>query len=179
MRSGYTVFRPSNKHEWEDLARQLNGGSHNALLSNIIERLHAEGGAESVLLERNYIDRDFSAAYSAFYSTLFRPYRKHCSRAHFFSCDVSGVMANLTPIERVALLEGARESYLGNVVLRPLVHAPVSSAHLSSTALASAPLQETGVRSEFRCHVMGVELSVEAMPLTQQEEVARQNCTAG
>ncbi|WP_235209836.1 hypothetical protein [Sphingobium sp. Ant17] len=78
-------------------------------------------------------------------------------------------MADLAPPERVALLEGAQTSYLGNIVLRPLLHAPVSSAHISAASLASGPLQEVGVRSEFRCHVMGADLSVEAMPLTQQD----------
>jgi len=169
MRSGYAVYRPSNDQEWIELARQLNGGQPNLLLDNLIDRLHGEGGAQSVLLERNYIDREFSAAYSAFYSTLFRPYRKHCSRVHFFASDVSGLMADLGPAERVALLEGARTSYLGNIVLRPLTHAPISSAHISTAALAGGPLQETGVRSKFRCHVMGVDFSVEAMPLTQQD----------
>lgn len=169
MRSGFAVYNPSNDQEWADLALLLNDNQPNLLLGNLLDRLRKDGGAQSILLERNYIDRDFSAAYSAFYSTLFRPYRKHCSRVHVFACDVSGLMAGHTPTERVSLLEQASSSYLGNIVIRPLAHAPISSAHLSAPDLVGGALKEIGVRSEFRFHLLGVELTVQAMPLTQQD----------
>jgi hypothetical protein len=169
MRSSFAVYKPSNDDEWSQLPRLLNGGQKNHLLEALFDRLRKEAGGVSVLLERNYIDRDFSAAYSAFYSTLFRPYRKHCSRAHIFSCDLSDLLGDHSPTDRVSLLEKARPFYLGNIVLRPLHHAPVSSAHIAESALANGERREVGVRSEFRCHVMGVEFSVKAMPLTQQD----------
>ncbi len=169
MRSDFAVFRPSSQQEWAELALRLNGGVPNHLLDALFDRLSGEGAAVSVLLERNYIDRDFSAAYAAFYASLFRPYRKHCSRAHFFASDVSDIMALQSPVERMERLDAQAGSYLGNIVLRPLTHAPVSSAHISIDALAGQPEEEIGVRSNFRFHVMGVELSVEAMPLTQQD----------
>lgn len=168
MRSKLVSFRPATEAEWDQFAAHLNRGQPNQLLQSLVRALH-RAGAKSVVLELVYIDRDFSAAYAAFYATLFRPYPKHCARAHFFGDDVAEAVGRGEPAEVIAALQDAAPSYLGNVVVRPLQHAPVSSAHLSAAALANGPHNEIGVRSTFKFHLMGVELSVEAMPLTQQD----------
>src|SRR3546814_1252544 len=54
--------------DWTELA-ELVGADESALLQQLL-RDYREAGAKAYLLERAYIDRDFSAAYSAFYSTL-------------------------------------------------------------------------------------------------------------
>lgn len=170
MRAEISVVAPTSDGEWQAVVRQLapapGPGRH--LVSAIVDRLRG-GGAVSILQESSYIDRDFSASYSAFYSTLFQPYRKYCRRAHFFSVDVAAALAHPMVGERISALEALAACYLGNIVIRPVDHAPVSSAHISAAALSSSDLQDIQVRSRFRIHVMGVEFEVDAAPLTQQD----------
>jgi hypothetical protein len=168
MKAGISVHTPKDDAEWAAFVASLNGGVPNLLLQNLVDRLRS-AGAISALWENAYIDRDFSAAYSAFYSTLFRPYRKFCSRVHFFASDVAPILALADISDVIAGIEGEAKNYLGDIVLRPLAHAPVSSAHLAAVALAGDPAQEVSVRSVFKIHVLGVELKVDAMPLTQQD----------
>lgn len=168
MRSEISLITPANENDWQSLPLRLNGGRGNPLLQSLFAQV-CGAGAVAVIVETPYFDRDFSAAYSAFYASLFRPMQKHCRRVHFFSCDLSDLAASESPDQQVEVLERAADYYLGNIVLRPLGHAPISNAHLSFKALTHHPKHEIGVRSKFCFHLLGVELEVEAMPLTQQD----------
>ena len=167
MKNGVTFLQPKDDADWSQLTANLSNGYPNLLLSNLLDTARAVG-ARSVVIERCYIDRDFSAAYAAFYAGLFRPLSKHCQRIHFFADEISQV-SGTAAADVVSAIEEASSSYLGNIVLRPLAHAPVSSAHLSASAITSCGLNEIGVRSTFRFHLLGVELKVDTMPLTQQD----------
>lgn len=168
MRADISVESPRNEAEWAAFREKINGGVPNDLLDSLILRLR-EAGAATVVREHSYIDRDFSAAYSAFYATLFRPFRKYCERLHFFDADLWPVASDQDVAAIQNLIEARRRNYLGSLVLRPLTYAPLSAALLSAPGLAGRPTQEVTVRSRFRTHALGVELQVSAMPLTQQD----------
>lgn len=168
MKAQVTVDIPTDDAAWEALIGSFNAGQPNELLMVLIERLRA-AGTMSVLRESFYIDRDFSAAYATFYSTLFRPFRKYCERIHFFTGDLSALLAAPETTVLQQLLEEQRDGYLGSIVLRPLTHAPVSVCLLSTRKLTTPLAQEVTVQSEFTTHVLGVELRVESMPLAQQD----------
>ncbi|QCB43333.1 hypothetical protein E5673_14775 [Sphingomonas sp. PAMC26645] len=118
--------------------------------------------------ETTYIDRDFSAAYASFYSTLYHMRPRYCRRIHFFASSVSDAFddGDLTGIAHA--LEAAEGGYLGFIVIRPLRHAPVGSAVLA-TRCAAGPGVEISVRSTYKVHFLGVELSVEGVPVTEQD----------
>jgi hypothetical protein len=170
MRAEISVVTPCSDVEWSDLVTQLGPSSRTGrqLVEALVGRLR-EAGAVSVLQECSYIDRDFSASYSAFYSTLFQPFRKYCRRAHFFSVNLASAMATPSPRDRVVAFEALKDRYLGNFVVRPVEHAPISSAYLSAAALAPGRFQDSHAISRFKFHVMGVEFEVDAAPLTQQD----------
>lgn len=168
MRAEISIMTPTSDDDWRAVAQQLApaSGMGLRLISTLVQQLR-RAGAVSVLQESSYIDRDFSASYSAFYSTLFQPYRKYCRRAHFFSADVRPALGHAAIADRIVALEGLAGNYLGNIVARPVGHAPLSSAHISPSVAAGSP--EVEVRSRFKFHVMGVEFEVDAAPLTQQD----------
>jgi hypothetical protein len=168
MKAQITVDVPSDDASWQTLTASFNAGQPSDLLNVLVARLRS-AGAQSVLSESFYIDRDFSAAYAAFYATLFRPFRKYCQRVHFFANDLTPLLTAPDTISLQELLEDRREGYLGSIVLRPLTHAPVSVCLISAQGLTVPLAQEVTVRSEFTTHVLGVELSVQAMPLAQQD----------
>lgn len=140
------------------------------LLPGLLTTLR-EMGARLCLEETAYIDRDFSASYSAFYSTVYQPYLKYCRRLHFFSEGAEEMFALHRPEDLQRFIGGQQQRYLGYIVIRPLNHAPVSSGLLSARHLAAVrPDHDVLVRSTYRIHLLGAELELEGVPVTEQDK---------
>jgi len=163
--------------EWDDFDHRIvNGyGKHQdrplgGLLGGLLGTFRGLS-ARCCLDEYPYIDRDFSALYSAFYATLYRSFPKHCRRIHFFGDELADFkQLSVDPAGRAAYLERHRENYLGYIVLRPLRHAPVSSAIVSADHF-STEAQEICIRAEYRVHLLGAELSVTGAAITEQDKL--------
>lgn len=166
MHANVTVHQLATEEHWQAFSVGL-AVSDGGLLSALFCRLR-DAGASSAIHEHAYIDRDFSAAYSSFYSTLFRPYLKYCSRLHFFGKDMTPLISLEGGASAIAAyIEATDADYRGYVVLRPLTHAPVSTAVISAAGTVAG--QEIMVRAVYEAHLLGANLAVEAMPLTQQD----------
>ena len=50
-----------------------------------VERYLEDLGCKSILIEHDYIDRDYMEDHSVFYSRSLQPYPNRCQRVHFFS----------------------------------------------------------------------------------------------
>lgn len=77
--------------------------------------------AKCVVLEEQYVDRDYIQDYSRYYSLCFSEYPKFSTRCHFFSKaykqeDIENIVLNGKAGQFAAL----NESYLGFFVFRPL-----------------------------------------------------------
>ncbi|WP_168073918.1 hypothetical protein [Caulobacter sp. SSI4214] len=154
--------------DWSKLKDLIDPTEDVAVLQSLLATFE-NIGAKGFLLEEAYIDRDFSAAYSAFYASVFYPYLKYCRRLHFFTSDMTA-LAELTSAEAVARdLEERNEQYLGFIVLRPVKHAPVGIAVASTRAMSFEPSWQIELRASYVVHVLGAELKVEGFPLTQQD----------
>lgn len=159
--------------DWDDLRRQLDARERSKLLPALLDSFR-QAGAVHVIEEPAYIDRDYSAAYSAYYSTLYRSRSKYCRRFHFFASDLHDVWEANTMQEMAERLSDAGRdgAYLGYIVIRPLSHAPVSRALLASEkAAAFWPGAEISVRSTYSVHLMGAELRLEGAPVTEQDSL--------
>ncbi|BCA62675.1 hypothetical protein HMP09_1909 [Sphingomonas sp. HMP9] len=166
MQSTY-AYADLESEDWEAVRDDLDPKRRSDLLSGLLESFK-QAGAVHLLEESSYIDRDFSAAFGAFYSTLHRQRPKQCRRIHFFASDLSRVWASSDPAQiAVSLQEEGRGNYLGYIVVRPLAHAPVSHA-LVSCRHGLPDGAEIAVRSVYRVHLLGAELEVEGAPLTEQ-----------
>ncbi len=154
--------------DWSSLAKTLDITDESGLLQSLLLTFRT-AGAKAYLYEPGYIDRDFSAAFSAFYSTLFRPYLKYCSRLHFFDVDISPVSHQPTAEHVSRALEDVAANYLGFVVIRPVAHAPIGVAVVSADRLAMDPSIIIDTVAPYPVHVLGADLTVEGFPLTQQD----------
>lgn len=158
----------ADQSQWDQLDQIIGPSRQSPLVTNLLAAARANG-CRFALIEAPYIDRDFSASFSAFYASLFRPYRKLCRRLHLFRCDLTELFSAQDPSEIPARLEDAAADYLGYVVFRPLTHAPVSRAFLSQELLAPDPAQEVSVRCSEQVHLLGATIEVVGFPLTQQD----------
>ena len=172
MKCAFPGLLLDDDEDWEGLAASLHPkkASEFELVPGLLRTLR-ELGARVMLEESAYIDRDFSAAYSAFYSTLYQPYLKYCRRLHFFSAGAEAMFELKRPEEVQQFLRGQQDRYLGYIVVRPLTYFPVSSALLSARHLADVrPGNDVLVRSTYTEHLLGAELKIEGVPVTEQDK---------
>jgi hypothetical protein len=154
---------------WTGLRADLDPKAGSRILPQILDTFR-KCGAVQYIEETAYLDRDFSAAYSSFYSTLYRLRTKLCRRVHFFSADVSRHLGrDVAKIDTAKGLEGDAKHYLGNIVIRPLPHSPLGSAIVSTDHFETLGTT-ISVRSDFKVHLLGAELTIRGTPVTEQDK---------
>jgi hypothetical protein len=81
-----------------------------------------EVNSVSVVVETDYIDRDFIREYSGFYSSSFLPYEKRTTRLHFFAGELTQTKFNRILTKKNGQMDRKKlsSSYLGFIVVRPL-----------------------------------------------------------
>jgi hypothetical protein len=114
-------------------------------------------GARWVVIEHEYIDRDYLSEYSAFYAWAFDDYPSLCDRLHFFGGD-------LDPARLWQLPDDV--DYLGYVVVRPMMLGVVGR-----TVLRPPPELEDSVRTAIDDPVTfcGQPLVAHGVPFMQQD----------
>ena len=128
-------------------------------LMNILD-LIKDMGCNSIVIENEYIDEDYLAEYSSFYSKVFRSLSPKTQRLHFFT--------DLLTFEDLKDLSG--KGYLGFTAIRPTI-----SCRTSRTILTLRSLKESGTemyllcRAKFPVNLSGSKLIVEGTPFIQQD----------
>ncbi|HDS1590458.1 TPA: hypothetical protein QEL16_004303 [Stenotrophomonas maltophilia] len=139
-----------------------------------IYRYLADLGAESVVLESQYVDRDYLDDFSKFYARQFSNRGHMCARLHFFARAV-----NHAVIESVVSgsadekeQKSIEESYLGFIVVRPLPR-----TFIGRMCLKGYPQSEgqSGSRHlltrEYRVSLFGMSLKVDSIAFQEQDKV--------
>jgi len=157
-------------NDWADLHTAIDQNNSNQALSGLLNTLKMLG-ANSCLIEEEYLDQDFTELYSQFYSKVFKRHTKICRRFHFFSFDIRSLFSSTKSGDVLAGLKSdeAQNSYLGFMVVRPVKHAPIGRAVV---ALPDAPVgyrSELLVTSRHEVHICGVAFFVNGTALTQQD----------
>ncbi|MCG8456498.1 MAG: hypothetical protein MI919_09465, partial [Holophagales bacterium] len=110
------------------LLRKLCGGISSR--DEELLRAYLRGKARSVLVENEYIDKDYRNAFSGFYSKKFARQESRCRRLLFFDVrlleedltgvvDLPGLLESRAKAEGAPLFEGTTAGFLGAVVIRP------------------------------------------------------------
>lgn len=169
MRITYTVTSLDTADAWDDLAPAL-GDGHPFAVQSTIRHLRILG-AKSYVLEKPYIDRDYSADYLHFYARTFRAHARHCKRAHFFCEDLSPLLRQSRSTEQLRQLrEFARTSYCGFCVIRPLSTAPIGRTVLRAEVRSRQGMEATVTcRAPFHANLLGVDLEVTGAAYLQQD----------
>ena len=126
-----------------------------------------------VLIEFDYVDKDYRSTYYDYYAKKGRTYRRDCVRLHFFDVSVS---AQFNEHEDVVDLRGpdARltDHYFGYMVVRPTLHTTIGRSLLSPDIRQGA----TGfaITAEHGVHLLGYRLKVRGFPWMEQHvDIAR------
>jgi hypothetical protein len=142
-----------------------------------------EGRAKSVIVEHDYIDKDYRDSYSGFYSKKFARVSNRCTRLHFFDFILeheniegpNGLVVALKEREQRGEskngFEGTTPGFLGSVVLRPTPYSRIGRCTFDPRKIGTT---REGLRGEiclapFHVHLLGYELTVMAFPHQSQD----------
>jgi len=155
-------------------ANSLLGDSH---ISQYISKYLSSVKAKTVLLEKDYIDKDYIIDYSYFYSRSFQDIDRKTERIHFFSEDFSQK-------EFIKLLENTDEtlsesskricsSYLGFTVIKP-IHDKKKNSLIGRTLLKTYPSldgedERHFVNDTHKLSIYGIPFSIESLPFQTQD----------
>ncbi len=129
-------------------------------LESLLAILHQQG-AQTVVIEKNYIDKDYQDEFSAFYSRAFKNYTQRCTRLHFFS---QAIPENTPP----AKLANWSQSYLGFTVIRPTDLQKIGRTMLTPF-IQDKHVEFVSCKANFTAHILGEPFSTMAMPFIQQD----------
>ncbi len=126
--------------------------------------------AKTIVVEEDYISKDFLHDYASYYAFCFEKYPKFCKRIHFFS-----VAFEVNTFETQLLDGGVNEiweNYLGFIVVKPI---PLTI--IGYTVLKMYPNADGfdtrnfwGVR-DYSIHLYGKELKVRSLAFQEQDSV--------
>jgi len=131
----------------------------------VVEKLTngISSAVKAILIERNYIDKDYRSTYYNFYAKKGQHYRADCVRLHFFDQTV-------TFDEKLFKLRCADnrlgDHYFGYMVLRPTGLATIGRSVVSPDVRSGA----SGfiITAPHKVHLLGYELTVEGFPSMDQ-----------
>lgn len=139
---------------------------------NYLETLNAS----SVLLELNYIDKDYLEDFSRYYVKRFGNNGHQCARMHFFSTDVHHRQINriLEGGEGTAdLVRDLDEAYLGFMIIKPLPKTFIGKTCLKVMSDIHGQLEKRKRRlsRNYRVDLFGIELNVHSIAFQEQDKV--------
>lgn len=119
-----------------------------------------------VVVETEYVDKDYRDAYYRLYSTKLRDYERNCVRLSFFKDCLQPILENIVSASETDIIK-LKEGYLGFVVLRPLkqcigrnIISPMAMKHGIGMSLC-------GIQVRTSC--LGLKLSIWGFPHASQD----------
>lgn len=171
-------MRLTKPYSKKELAKQL---SHPKLTSvstveekNVFaylsEFLGPEGlKAKTIVIEDNYISKDYLIDYAFYYSFCFDEYGKKCKRLHFFSSQFSDGAFESVIVKKPSENDDFWNKYLGFIVVKPIPHTMIGM-----TLLKHYPEVQGryfwGKRT-FSVHVFGNEIKLDSLAFQEQDSV--------
>jgi hypothetical protein len=129
-------------------------------------------GARTLLVEFEYIDRDFLEDFAAYYVRCFANYDRRCKRLHFFSIDFSEdqFRETLSTGEGALGIEALQQNYLGFIAVKPL-----PDTIIGRTCLKTYPPEGTRhytIVRNYKANLFGIPLAVkETLAFQEQDRV--------
>lgn len=119
---------------------------------------------KAILVERNYIDKDYRSTYYNFYVKKGRRYRPDCVRLHFFDGTVTFEEKGL----KLAAQNDPRleDHYYGFMVLRPTGIATIGRSVLTPDVRRGA--SRFIITADHKVHVLGHTLTIRGFPSMDQ-----------
>ncbi|MDH4188253.1 MAG: hypothetical protein OEV08_14780, partial [Nitrospira sp.] len=146
-------------------------------VSYLEEYLH-EIGASTIVVEHDYIDRDYMEDFAAYYVRCFVQYDRRCKRLHFFSRPFSEQeFRDLISARKGTLPQNKfTESYLGFIAVKPLPETVIGR-----TCLVTYPDEGTRhyeIVRDYEANLFGIPLKVRSTLAFQEQDKVVAACAS-
>ncbi len=127
--------------------------------------------AQSIIVEEEYVDKDYLEDYSSYYVKSFKPYNRFCSRLHFFTSQFTNdeFRAILNRKSSKFDSNSLQSSYLGFIVLKPL-----PKTFIGRTCLKTYPYENNRYFPFIRIYnvnLFGINLTVSSIAYQEQDSI--------
>ena len=139
----------SDEYDSKRVADQLTGGVSSAV--------------KGVLIERNYVDKDYRSTYYNFYAKKGQWYRPDCVRLHFFD---ETVVFDSDALQLRVKDKPLADHYFGFMVLRPTGIATIGRSVVTPDVRNGAGRYI--ITSDHKVHLLGYRLTVQGFPSMDQ-----------
>jgi hypothetical protein len=144
----------------------------NSRQSKYIYRYLKSLAAETCVIERRYIDKDFMIDYQKFYSRSFSPVRRFTRRLHFFSMKFSS--SDFAKKLEDNKTDDFKKSYLGFVIVKPIKDEE-GNWLLGRTLLQPYPEKDGNskrncIHSKHSVSLFGLDLEIASLPFQVQDK---------
>jgi hypothetical protein len=131
----------------------------------IAKKLRAglSGAVKAILIERNYVDKDYRSTYYNFYAKKGQFYRADCVRLHFFDATVR---FNTNALKLSCPDGQLQDHYFGYIVLRPTGIATIGRSVLSPDVRTGA--SGSIITATYKVHLLGYKLTIQGFPSMDQ-----------
>ncbi|MBX3165138.1 MAG: hypothetical protein KF900_11730 [Bacteroidetes bacterium] len=132
----------------------------------------SEIGAQTIVTEEEYINKDYIQDYSFYYSLCFKEYSSKCKRIHFFSQKFS--LSDLQ--DKILSPQQANvefwDSYLGFIVVKPIPTTIIGFTILKTYASNEAVNSRNffGLR-KYNIHFFGTKIKIKSLAFQEQDSV--------
>jgi len=126
--------------------------------------------AATIIVESEYIDRDFLEDFAGCYVRCFPEYERKCARLHFFNARFSRPDLLKALDGSVSFAQRLQRAYLGFIVIKPL-----PQTIIGRTCLATYPGQEGRafpITRSYEANLCGLNLTVQSLAYQEQDRVA-------
>ncbi|MGP8437921.1 hypothetical protein ACT2FY_07975 [Paraburkholderia fungorum] len=128
--------------------------------------------ASSVVLEFEYVDKDYLEDYSRFYVKRFSSIGPKCARLHFFSCEldhrrIDELLTNGTSES----VKGIQDCYLGFMVVKPLPKTFIGKTCLKHYEEINQTPFKRALTRRYEVSLFGVQLYVDSIAFQEQDKV--------
>ena len=158
--ASYDWIKIDKPKDYEQLIR-LVGGEFEP--RRIVEKLKASitSRVKAMLVEHDYLDKDYRSTLYNFYAKKGRPYRADCVRLHFFDEQVVFSGPSDESSERTL-----GDHYYGYIVLRPTIRGTLGRSVLSPDIRVDA--RGRAIQALHHVHLLGHRLGVWGFPSMDQ-----------
>lgn len=127
-------------------------------------------GATTILVERQYIDRDYLEDFASYYVRCFHEYPHVCSRLHFFKDEIT--CEDFEAVLKGSDLQKLNDSYLGFVVIKPLPQTIIGRTCLRTYDDDNGRRHYPSTR-DYEVNVFGVDLVAKhTLAFQEQDHIA-------
>ena len=164
---GYTWIEIHSSEDYDRLIDILDVDFGPAkIAADLKNNISGEVGA--VLVEHDYIDKDYRSTYFNYYAKMGRSYRGDCVRIHFFDREVNYCDS---PLDLKGPDDWLDYRYFGYIVLRPTIECTLGRSVLSPRIRIGA--RGNAIQSLHKVHLLGHTLMARGFPsMAQPADIA-------